>query len=270
MDNTAIKQIQESSSIPDIMRQLESFDTAVPIFVAPSSMEMHDLEECMPNAAFYRMRYATPDIDCFIDYNKSYGSKETICFIDDTSMSAKSVFDLGSIDLPGHKKHTAVLSLKKTSMYRSLLNNTGQNHNQKAACEFLEDFSDNITAFKGDGKKLTNSNAIQSLRNLTIESAREINSKVEDFGESMSAMERVEAKNKDELPAIIEYRCEPYNGLAERTFKLRVSILTGGDRPAITFRIIQHEKITEEMVNEFKAILESSFDSEIKTFIGVI
>lgn len=270
MDSTAIKQIQESSSIPDVMKQLDRFKTATPVFAAPSSMEIHDLEEYMPNASFYRVHYSTPDIDCFIEYNKSYVSKETICFIDDASMLAKSVFDLGTIELPGHKTHTAVLSLKKTAMYVSLIDNADCNHNQKAACEFLEDFSDNITAFKSDGKKLTNSNAIQSLRNLTIESAREINSKVEDFGESMSAMERVEAKNKDGLPSILEYRCEPYNGLAERTLRLRVSIRTGGDKPTITFRIIQHEKIAEEMVNEFKAILESSFDSEIKTFIGVI
>lgn len=268
MDNTAIKQIQESANIPAVIKHLNDHDTAVPVFVAPDSMKLQSLEGFMPNAAFYRMKYATPDIDDFIEYSKLYGSEGTTCFIDDSRMQAESIFDLGSINYPGHKKHKAVLTLKKTAMYCSLIAITDIHQNQKAACEFLEDFSENITAFKGDGERLSPSKAVQSLRNLTIESAREINSHVEDFSESMSAMERVEAKNKDELPAMLKYCCEPYNGLNPRNFMIRVSILTGSEKPVIVFRIIQHEKIIEEMVNEFKSLLEDAFDSSVNTFIG--
>jgi len=57
--------------------------------------------------------------------------------------------------------------------------------------------------------------------------------------------------------------------LSELTFKVRVSILTGGSRPEISLRIIQLETQQEEIAEEFKDILVKKFKScELQTFIG--
>lgn len=50
-------------------------------------------------------------------------------------------------------------------------------------------------------------------------------------------MESVEAKTKDIMPVAFEFKCIPFEGLKERPFKLRMSIITG-DRPTLVLRIV--------------------------------
>ncbi|MGO0220836.1 DUF2303 family protein [Escherichia coli] len=80
--------------------------------------------------------------------------------------------------------------------------------------------------------------------------------------------ETVEAKTKDIMPVAFEFKCVPFEGLKERPFKLRLSIITG-DRPVLVLRIIQLEAVQEEMANEFRDLLVEKFkDSKVETFIG--
>lgn len=140
---------------------------------------------------------------------------------------------------------------------------------QKNAAEFIEDWADQIMALSKEDEAMSPKAAAAALLNLTIETAREVNSKVDDFGESMSAMERIEAKNQEQIPAALKFKCVPYQGLEEREFVLRVSILTGDTKPAIKLRIIQLEAMEESIAEEFKDNVAASFDGlKIKTFIG--
>ncbi|OOI43786.1 hypothetical protein BMT72_24845, partial [Escherichia coli] len=89
-----------------------------------------------------------------------------------------------------------------------------------------------------------------------------------DFSGKRSLMESVEAKTKDIMPVTFEFKCVPFEGLKERPFKLRLSIITG-DRPVLVLRIIQLEAVQEEMANEFRDLLVEKFkDSKVETFIG--
>ncbi len=63
-------------------------------------------------------------------------------------------------------------------------------------------------------------------------------------------MESVEAKTKDIMPVAFEFKCVPFEGLKERPFKLRLSIITG-DRPVLVLRIIQLEAVQEEWLTNF-------------------
>ncbi|MFK5898218.1 DUF2303 family protein [Escherichia coli] len=70
------------------------------------------------------------------------------------------------------------------------------------------------------------------------------------------------------MPVAFEFKCVPFEGLKERPFKLRLSIITG-DRPVLVLRIIQLEAVQEEMANEFRDLLVEKFkDSKVETFIG--
>ncbi|HDX2249320.1 TPA: DUF2303 family protein, partial [Escherichia coli] len=89
-----------------------------------------------------------------------------------------------------------------------------------------------------------------------------------DFSGKRSLMESVEAKTKDIMPVVFEFKCVPFEGLKERPFKLRLSIITG-DRPVLVLRIIQLEAVQEEMANKFRNLLVEKFkDSKVETFIG--
>jgi len=271
MQKEAIQQIQTSAHIPAIIEQLKAIGTQTPCIVTPDNFSVKSLEQFMECRSNYRLGMNTNSLADFIVYSQKFQQAGATCFINAEHMKAKAVFDLGTELAPGHQQHASALTLEKTAHYKAVLNVDGERLSQKTASEFIEDWNDVITVFSSEGEVIPNAVAAKRLRDLTIETAREVNSKVEDFGESMSAMERIEAKGKDLLPSKIQFICTPYLGLSEYNFTVRVSILTGGERPQLCLRIIQLETVKEKIVNEFKDVLVTAFtDNEIDTFIGSI
>ena len=267
----AIEQIQKSANIPAIIEQLKSANTQAETLVVPNDFKIVDLEPYMANRNNYRLQLNTVSIEDYIQYGLQFQQENSTCFINASQMSAATIFDLGDVSAPLHQEHRATLSLEKTAPFRSVLTINGEKLSQKHASEFLEDWADFIQVFDQAGNTMTVSVAAQRLRNLTIEAAREVNSKVSDYGEQMSAMERIEAQGQDSLPHAIRFNCVPYSGLKERSLELRVGILTGSDKPAISIRIVRLEVVEEELVEEFKQILVNGFkESEINTYIGTV
>jgi uncharacterized protein YfdQ (DUF2303 family) len=269
VEKSAIVQIQESANIPALISQLAAMNTNTPVIVTPDNFKLVNLESYMPNRAGYRFNLKTDSLTDYIEYAKEYDKEGAKCFINAKEMSAAIIFDLGTEETPLHQDHTATLTLEQTAPYSALLNVNGRQFSQKEASEFIEDWSDQLKVTNQDGAEMATSIAAKRLRDLTIEAAREVNSKVSDFGESMSAIERLEAKGQDSLPSTMLFKCTPYLDLQEYTFELRVGILAGGDKPKVVFRIVRLELVQEEITNEFKNKLVDGFkDSKLKTFIG--
>ncbi|EIS9346266.1 DUF2303 family protein, partial [Escherichia coli] len=62
--------------------------------------------------------------------------------------------------------------------------------------------------------------------------------------------------------------CIPYEGLGNREFTLRLSILTS-EQPVLVLRIVRVEAAEEEIAKEFRDLLKERFEEEdILTFIG--
>jgi len=55
----------------------------------------------------------------------------------------------------------------------------------------------------------------------------------------------------ESVPTHIYFKCEPFAGLQERTFVLRLGIQTGTDKLGVVLRIVKQEAHDEEMANEF-------------------
>jgi len=274
MDKSAIQQIQDSANIPELVKQLGNIDrveTATPLVFVPNSMNLQDLEEYMPEAARFRLHLKTSSLPDFINYNNAYADVDAQCFISAKKMTANTIFDLGSVANPLHKEHKATLQLEKTAAYQAVCDADGLRMGQKDAAEFVEEWAENLIATSKTGEAMTPAQAAAKLRDLTITAAREVNSKVHDFGASMSAMEKIEAQDQELIPGELQFTCEPYNSFDKRTFKLRVGILTGGDKPEIKLRILQIEAMKEVISEEFKTKLEAAFgDLAMKSFIGEI
>jgi uncharacterized protein YfdQ (DUF2303 family) len=269
VEKSAIVQIQESANIPALISQLNDMNTNKPVIVTPENFKLVNLESYMPNRAGYRFQLKTDSLTDYIQYAKEYDKDGAKCFINAKNMSAQSIFDLGTEKAPLHQEHTATLTLEKTGPYSALLNVNGAQLSQKEASEFIEDWSEQLKVSNSADTEMATSIAAKRLRDLTIEAAREVNSKVSDFGESMSAIEKMEAKGQDSLPATMYFTCTPYIDLQEYKFELRVGILAGGDKPKIVFRIVRLELVQEQITNEFKSkIVEGFKGSKLKTFIG--
>ena len=85
----------------------------------------------------------------------------------------------------------------------------------------------------------------------------------------MSAMEKIEAKNKESLPSLIKFQCVPYHHLSLREFHVRLSVLTSGEKPMISLRIVKLEQMEEDIAEEFKSMLVAGFaDSELDVYMG--
>ncbi|WP_420804397.1 YfdQ family protein, partial [Yersinia ruckeri] len=235
----------------------------------PDNVAIHSLEKFQNGRFRFRGNLKTNSIDEYVKYSSGYAGNGVRCFIDADDMSAKTVFNLGTLEEPGHADNTANLSLKKTAPFRELLAIDGQKKRQKELAEWLEDWREYLMAFDADGNILDIRQAVGAVRRITIESTSSADHEDNDFSGKRSIMETVEAKSKDIMPAGFEFKCVPYEGLGERRFKLRYSILTGGDVPVLVLRIVQLEGEQEKIAQEFRDLLISKFTGiEIETFIG--
>ncbi|HAT2727207.1 TPA: YfdQ family protein [Citrobacter freundii] len=245
-------------------------DLACPTALLPQGTSVESLERFSLERFRFRGAMTTTSIDDFARYSKGYASaaEPARCFIDADNMTARSVFNIGSLDNPGHADNVAAITLKKTAPFRALLQIDGQRLKQKQIAEWLEDWSDYLLAFDADGNTMQISQAAQAVRRITIQSATQQDHETGDFAGKRSLMQSVEASSKEVMPVAFEFKCVPYEGLGERRFSLRNSLLTG-DEPSFVLRIVQLEAQEEAIANEFRDLLISKFDGEsVETFIG--
>ncbi|EPF2927884.1 DUF2303 family protein [Vibrio navarrensis] len=268
MDKSAIQQIQESGNAKDFLNQL--VNTGFPVAALPSSFDLHDLESYMPHRNMFRGVMETSHIEEFVRYHEEYQTEGIQCFISTERMSATTIFDIGTMMKPGHCRHKAKLALRQTASYRALLEINGERLNQKKLSDWIEDYSTSIQVFSTTGELIENSIASAAVRNMKFESKAGRESNVDDFSHQQSEYESIAVRTKEEfpMPAVFKFTCQPYLGLSEREFELRMSTI---GNEILVLRIKRLEQHEEEMSEEFKDNLGRGFISEnieINTFIG--
>lgn len=262
IDKSAIEHIQKTAT--DI-REVEQTD--FPTVAISKSLELCSLEEFQKHRNYFRGIFNTNTCDDFLGYvAENNGSS---CFINAETMSAQSIFDLGDSEAPGHAKHRAILTLDKSAPYIEVLANNNRRTSQRELAEWIEDYRDFIEVLDENGEEMQNTAAVAAIRRITIEAVRKQGNDQRTFGESKSAMESIDAKSEDgPMPAWILFTCKPYEDLKERTFHSRISIITRGEEPQLTTRIIKLDVIKEEMATEFKGLLADKYEGDIKFYLG--
>ncbi|MEW5248633.1 DUF2303 family protein [Microbulbifer sp. 2201CG32-9] len=268
MDQSAIKEIKESQTTAELAAIIGNAKLDVPVLATPRDFDVRSLEKYLPGRNRYRGSMETTSLGDFMSYCLEFGNDKSVCFVNPERMAAVTVFNLGSVSQPGHGDFTANLGLVKTAEFQSLLQLNGERYKQKRMAEFMEDYSENITFYSSDSEAIPNSKAIAAIRRLTIESSRKEEHEAQDFNTSRSALEKIEARSDEGLPAGFKFECIPYNGLDSRDFYLRLSILASGDEPALTARIKHLEATQEDMGKELQEKLAGVFNPDISTYIG--
>lgn len=268
LDGTAISQIQNMAVASLSLDAIEK--SLCPAIVLPNDFKVSSLENLQEGRFRFRGEMKTTSISDFVKYSIKNAIDEGVsCFIDADEMSAKTIFNIGTIGEPGHADNTAVVKLKQTAPFAALLKIDSVKHRQKELAEWLEDWRDYLMAFDADGNVLDIKQSISAVRRITIESTRSAEHEDHDFSAKRSVLENVEARSKDVMPTAFQFTCTPYDELKERSIKLRYSVLTGGDVPVLVLRIVQLENLEEQIAQEFRSLLCDEFDgSEIETFIG--
>lgn len=243
---------------------------ACPTALLPKEVSVESLERFGMQRFRFRGVMETTSIDDFVRYSTGYANADdpARCFIDADNMLARSIFNIGTLDNPGHADNVSTIKLKKTAPFRAVLGINGQQLSQKQIAEWLEDWSDYLTAFDADGHTMQISQAAQAVRRITIQQATQADHEDGDFSGKKSLMQSIEASSKEVMPVAFEFKCVSYEGLEERRFSLRNCLLKS-DVPCFVMRIVQLEAQEEAIANEFRDLLIGKFDDKpVETFIG--
>lgn len=268
LDGNAIQEVQKLAIAGLSIGNIDA--TECPTALIPQNAQVESLERFNTQRFRFRGALSTTSIDDFVRYSVGYAVTDTParCFIDADNMSARSVFNIGTLDKPGHADNVAGITLKKTAPFRALLDVNGDRLNQKQIAEWLEDWSEFLTAFDASGETMTIAQAAQAVRRVTIQQSSQADHEEGDFSGKKSLMQSVEASSKEVMPVAFEFKCVPYEGLGERRFNMRNSLLKSSD-PVFVLRIVQLEAQEEAIANEFRDLLIGKFDGEpVETFIG--
>jgi uncharacterized protein YfdQ (DUF2303 family) len=106
-----------------------------------------------------------------------------------------------------------------------------------------------------EGKAIPVAKANAAVRTITVKATSESESTVGETSASRSAMDQIEARSKETLPAALLFSTIPYEGLIEQQINLRISIITSGAQPALKLRWVGEEVQREDIAKEFKTVL---------------
>lgn len=232
-------------------------------------VKVHDLEPYLPNRRRARGTMATAYVAPFAQYATAYAEPGAAVFVDADNMTASAVLDLGTKESPGHIDHRAKLQPSKTATYAALLNINGRAQSQQQLAEFVEDW--NITAqmkfFNNEGEIQTGK-ALAAIRRITVENLRKVDSEEQQLSANRTAFESVKASSQEPIPTTIYYTCKPYADLEERTFVLRLSILTSDKGPSLVLRIQNLEAHVEEMGQQLCALVFEAINGAMPVLMG--
>lgn len=89
-----------------------------PAVAKPEGLEIVNLEKYQNNRYRFRGSLKTTSISDFVKYCIGYSDADGVrCFINAEDMSAKTIFNLGTIAAPGHADNSAVIGLKKHPLF---------------------------------------------------------------------------------------------------------------------------------------------------------
>jgi uncharacterized protein YfdQ (DUF2303 family) len=269
MDESAIQLIQTTA-----LSAAGAIDGRLPphMVALPQTFKLVDLEQFLEHRTRYRGQFATASLADFATYVKAKspapGTAEG--FVDADRLSAKVFFNLREAEnLPGHGDWNATLALRPTAAYTALCGIEGKQLTQRQLIDWLEDWNPNIVMVIDDaGASMSLSAAVQAFRKLTIAARKDSTHTQGDRSAARTAMEEIEAKAQGAFPDRIRFACVPYLGLSDRTFELRVGVLTDHDDPRIVLRSVQKEAQVEAIAQEFKTVLEREIGSSASLTVG--
>lgn len=184
-------------------------------------------------------------------------------------MRACAVLDLGTQEQPGHAENTAELKPTKTAAYDALLQLNGRPRTQQDLAEFIEDWNGiAVMQFFRDEQEVTLPRTLAAIRSITIESARKVDSEVQQLSANRTAFESVQATSFVPIPTLIYCTTKPYADLEERTFVLRLSIITNDKAPLLVLRIQNLEAHTESMGKELAGLVHTAIQGAMPVLLG--
>ncbi|MDP2346746.1 MAG: DUF2303 family protein [Gammaproteobacteria bacterium] len=268
MDNTAIQEIHDNAAAV-LLNRVTIPGTHVPIAALPENFKIHSLDQFQQHRSRFSGNFVTAHSSSFAKYHKSVDAT-TAVYIDPTEMTAEAIFDIGTTEEPGHCAHRARLVMLKTPPFKALETLAAKREStQRELAEWLEDWRDYVTAINEDDADIAIKQLISTVRNVTIDSLKKVDSAEQNFSSTKTALEKIEASSSaGALPKLLIFTCEPYKDLPIQEFRFRISIRTGNDKPTFGVFRIQPDSDTETTADNFVKKLTDWLDVDAVIYQG--
>ncbi len=264
MDAEAIKRIE----------QLAAAGTTAhvdrPYLVVPEGANLESLEQFEDQPYRMRARFRTERITDFCRYVQEQAVQEGgAVFIHPRGKGAQAVIDYGSHDAPLWGNHRASLAPKHTAEYDSLLKAVSEPLTQRDITDWLEDWQSIITPYR-EGETLPVSQAIANLRRVDIKASLESQHQEDDWSSTKSSMEQIEAKSgKRKLPEGFRLEGKVFPDTESRDIDVRISLLTGDNKPRFRLRIVGREALEESIAREVEErVREGLGEAPVQIYVG--
>ena len=247
----ALEKLMQAEAISAANSATTEALTEAGVIALPDNYKTHDLEAYTQNRRRARGTMTTVNDTDFAAYVKAHQEPGAAVFVDERTMTATAILNLGTPDNPGHTDNRAVLSPPQTAAFKALLAIAdGRGKPQKTIAEFFEDWQENIACQGADGGDIKVPKAVAAMRKLTIEELRKLTAEQQSLSATRSTFELITASSEEPIPATVSFKCVPHAGMNERVFVMRLGILTGESNPMPVLRIIKKELHDEQMALE--------------------
>lgn len=255
MDRTAIEKIEQLSLDANAIPQ--GYEGRIAVVGG----EIVDLEQFDAGRRYYRASYTTHNIDDFVGY---VGPSAAPIYVDADKMSAKHFADLGTIEQPGHGRHTATLKLRATPEWGAI-SAIPQWMSQQDAVLFLQDWS---FAFAGgldeEGKSMSLTETVAAIRRIKVDKTNNSESAVKNFGGQRSQLEDVQIATR--MVDTLDFTLVPYVGLGLIDVRMQVQLaLQDGRPPQVKFRLLQAVAWNDRIANSFVELLASRTTAPVRS-----
>jgi uncharacterized protein YfdQ (DUF2303 family) len=265
MDHTAIKEINHQA----VARSFNDQDNGA-LKMLPIDYKIEDILKINGERRYFRGALNTNSLSSFLAYVNDYAevNKNAELFIDKDHMEAVAIFDLfDNNGIPRTAEHRALFEAVATPEYKAVNALLNSRHlDQRDLVEFAEEWGDVFTFIDTKGEVVDLKSAINSLRNMKINSKGSSESSVGEMSQTRSRTASIEASGKDVTIGGFTAEIRLYNELAPENITVKYRLHTGGDDIKVTARMLNYDRIMEAIAMDLASRIES--EAEVKTFIG--
>jgi len=264
-DGSAVKEVARLAVAGAKIQKIEI--PGNPSVIVPNGFHIKSLEEFQPNRNRFRGEVTTRHVESFIKYVTDQGGSPSV-FVSQAAMRAEAIFNMGTLEEPGHCDNTASVTAEQTSEYAQLLKLNDRMFSQRGLAEFLEDYKDSLKAYGDDGDEVSIAKAISSVRSLTVDLARQRQVDEGNLHRAMTQTEKLEIKSSaGSIPVKLSWEVEPYVGFEKITVDIRLRIKIDEEDIGFSTGIVRLEDHEKKIVDAFVAKLEEGL-KDISFYVG--
>ena len=251
-----------------------SEDSALPLATAflPPNYTLVSTEKFQDQPSRFRRTFTTPRLSNFIRYVERHANSASALFISDDVSKVVAVLNHGSETNPLWGDNKAVLALEHTPEVKAMLGACKRNLSQQEIIDFVEDWTQRgaIQMLDSMGAVISPQSAIGALRRIKIEAKGSTTVEQGQMRAARSSMEEIEAKGADDmLPYALRLIGSVYPETNSRTVIMRMSVLTSGDKPQFSLRVMEWDWHLAELAKEIEERIASDLSTaQVQVFVG--